>query len=174
MNKKIMFCGTQCTGKSSLAECFSNEILINTNGIRKISKKHNIEHSENSNEEAQTKFCNYYKKFVKENESFISDRSLIDVFAYTTWLYKHFKISEEYWKKQKKQLKKFVDENSDIIYCYFPIEFPVEDDGIRSIDEDYRKEIDEIIKDILQAYKIDYFEISGNLEDRKNIIYTIL
>ena len=45
---------------------------------------------------------------------------------------------------------------------------------MRSIDEEYRQEIDEIIKMILDKYSIDYIEISGSIDDRKNILYTLI
>ena len=177
MDKKIMFTGAQGTGKTTLIystmESYENT-PVSINGIRDLIKKYKLDHSENSNETTQTKIFNYYKKLVRDNKTLVCDRSLIDVFAYTLSLYKHFKVSEDYFKKQERAFAKFVKENKDITYCYFPIEFKVVNDGVRSIDEEYRTEIDTNIKAILKTYNIDYIEISGSMDDRKNILYTIL
>ena len=104
---KIMFTGTQGTGKTSLINELDTNLYKYTNGIRSLVKKYKLEHSENSNEKTQTKIFNNYKKYVKEHDDFISDRSLIDVFAHTAHLYKHFKVSEEYLLQQEKLLKNF-------------------------------------------------------------------
>ena len=58
---------------------------------------------------------------------------------------------------------------------YFPIEFEVVDDGVRSLDEEYRREIDNNIKSILEELGINYYVMEGAQEERlemmKNIIW---
>lgn len=168
---KIILTGAQGTGKTTV---LSNvEYPKITEVVRKLAK-HGININEMGDEEGQIKIFNKYKSLFKVTPEFISDRGLTDVFAYTTWLYKHGRVSEEFWKKQKAALRKFQKDNPDIVYCYFPIEFPLVKDGVRSEDESFRKEIDEIIQDILQAFGFDYIEVTGPIEDRVNIIYTLL
>jgi hypothetical protein len=68
--------------------------------------------------------------------------------------------------KQIKALHKFRDANPDIIYCYFPIEFPVVDDGVRDMDEDFRSAIDTNIKRLMSMCGIQPIYIRGSVEDR--------
>lgn len=58
--------------------------------------------------------------------------------------------------------EKFVKRNYDRydILFYTPIEFPLEKDGIRFEDEEYQKEIDSLIKELLDTYDIKYFTLT--------------
>ena len=63
---------------------------------------------------------------------------------------------------------------------YIPIEFDLVEDGVRSSDKHYQKEIDKYIKDILEEHvdPLNMCEIRGSPSERatkvKNIIYTLV
>lgn len=49
---------------------------------------------------------------------------------------------------------------------YLPITFRLQGDGARSEDEEYQKEIDRKIKQIVDNYGIPYISVSGSTEER--------
>ena len=83
---------------------------------------------------------------------------------------KEMKISE-FWKKMKyEEFVKFsVHKRYDIIF-YTPIEFELEKDWTRFEDSEFQKEIDEIILQKLDEYRIPYITLRGSVEERIAII----
>ncbi len=47
-------------------------------------------------------------------------------------------------------------------YIYFPIEFASVDDGVRSISEEWRKEVDEEFKAVLEGVRQPYLTVTGS------------
>ena len=76
--------------------------------------------------------------------------------------------------KQGVGLANFVRNNPDIVYIYFPIEFEVVNDGVRSVDTEYQKVIDAYIKSSLDALKINYLTVHGTPEERYNQIMNFI
>ena len=72
--------------------------------------------------------------------------------------------------EQLEDVEDFTLSNPKTLVFYFPIEFPVVDDGFRSKDEEFRKKIDENIKNILNYRHIPYIEVRGTVEERLNTI----
>ena len=101
---------------------------------------------------------------------------MIDVLAYTTYLQQTTGLKEfiPLCQKQTKIVQDFFLKHDDIIICYFPIEFGVSDDGVRSTNEVFRSKIDEIIKYILTVYTRKYYTITGDTKERYNQIDKIL
>lgn len=163
---KIVFTGAQGTGKTTILNEYRDKgFEIVTEVVRNLSKK-GVKINKDGDEKGQTKIFNEYKKIFTEKDHFISDRGLIDVVAYTVYLARHGKVSEEFADKQLKQLSKFLATNPDIFYCYFPIEFDVVDDGVRDMDEEFRKEISDIILSLLGAFGMGFVPITGTVEER--------
>lgn len=165
---RIVFTGAQGTGKTTVLNFFQEQGMnVITEVVRNLAKK-GVNINKNGDEKGQTKIFKEYEKLLGELDfnGYISDRGLVDVVAYTVYLSKHGKISEKFADKQIKALKKFRDANPDITYCYFPIEFPVEDDGVRDMDEEFRVEIDNIIRYLMETCSIQPIVIRGDVEYR--------
>lgn len=168
---KYLFTGTQSTGKSTILNHYKERGLnVVTEVVRNLAKESNIKVNELGDEEGQKLIFNTYKEILSNTNNYISDRSLVDVIAYTQYLVCSGSIHPSLLWEQLEDLEEFVKNNPDAIFCYFPIEFPVVDDGFRSLDEEFRKKIDENIKNILESKGIHYVEIRGSVEDRLKII----
>lgn len=169
---RIIFTGAQGTGKTTVLNYFAEQGQnVITEVIRNLAKK-GVKINKDGDEKGQAKIFKEYEKLLSEITpgGYISDRGLIDVVAYTVYLSRHGKVSEKFAQKQIKALKKFRANNSDITYCYFPIEFPVIADGVRDVDENFRAEIADIIQQLLVDCEIHPVIIRGDVEKRINKI----
>jgi hypothetical protein len=79
----------------------------------------------------------------------ISDRSTYDQLAYVTYAYLRGRIDLNDFMTLRQRLMDW-GALYDLI-VYLPIEFPLVPDGVRSLDESYREDIDRLIRDILDA-----------------------
>lgn len=166
---RIILTGAQGTGKTTILNHYKNQQYnIITEVVRNLAKK-GVPINENGTYEGQNIIFQEYKRLLSSKEDYMSDRGLTDVFGYSLYLQyinpwdcSVNKLVEH----QKVELVDFLSKNPDVIFCYFPIEFPVENDGVRSVDEEYRKLIDRNIKFILDELSIPYYTISGELDKR--------
>lgn len=186
----VHFIGAQGTGKTTLLNQLVEESIkfdsgINiktiTNVVRSLVESEGIKINKKGNSTSQNLIFDEYLKIFSNVDPYIdwvSDRSLIDVVAYTKYLNTRNKVSLKRYEQQFNILKLWY-ENSPIakntIFVYFPIEFNVVEDGVRSVDEEYRREIDNNIKSILEELGVNYYIMEGTREERlelmKNIIW---
>lgn len=165
---RIIFTGAQGTGKTTVLKEFeSRGQRVITEVVRELMKK-GVKINKDGDEKGQAKIFKTYKDLLGElsADGYISDRGLLDVTAYTMYLYQHGQVSDKFLQKQIKQLKAFKESTPDIIYCFFPIEFPVVDDGVRDMDEDFRKEIEYNILELMAIVGISPIVITGSVEAR--------
>jgi len=82
-------------------------------------------------------------------DSLLTDRTIIDVMAFTN-------LSKTINNEQKinfETLYKDLIKEYDYIFYISPLGIPIEDNGIREIDPEYRMEIDKEIRNLLEKYK---------------------
>lgn len=188
MSKLFIFTGAQGTGKTTIlnevvSEYKDMEVITNVvrnlynSGDIKINKKGNGKTQQLIYDTLKLKYIDYLYNSCYEdfNTGCICDRSLVDVVAYTKYLYEQGKASKKSYEEQLKDLKEWaIYHRCGCKHVYIPIEFPAKEDGIRDIDEEYRREIDSNIKWLLQECEIDYYILEGSIEERvemtKNII----
>ena len=167
---KIILTGAQGTGKSTILKEFQLEgYNVITEVVRNFANK-GIKINEDGNSHGQKLIFDEYVNLFNSNPSFVSDRGLTDVLAYTKYLYYEDKVSSIEYMREMDKLKKFHDNNKDIVYIYFPIEFPLKDDGVRSMSETFREEIDKNIVNILRSFHIPYITVTGSIQKRMQTI----
>jgi nicotinamide riboside kinase len=102
-------------------------------------------------------------ELLKEN--IITDRTIIDVMAFTNLSEKiPYYVGDDYEKLASHLIRDY-----DYIFYISPEGVEIEDNGVRSIDPEYRKEVDEEIKGLLVKYssKISKLHmLSGSTYDR--------
>lgn len=64
-------------------------------------------------------------------------------------------------------IQKIVDVNAkyDLVF-YLPIEFPIPDDGLRSLNTDFQRFVDKQLRVYLSKHKIKYHELTGDIASR--------
>lgn len=173
---KYILCGTQGTGKTSVLKHFDGKMNTITEVVRNLVKDEHIPVNEQGTEHGQRRiFDTYYEILSKTEAPYISDRGLVDVLAYTCYNMKDKgEKGEKFMDELMERFVHFQEVNPDVVYFYVPIEFDVVWDGFRSMDEDFRKEIDKNIKDLLDAMNVDYIELRGTVEERLEIIENVM
>ena len=168
---RIILTGAQGTGKTTVLNLLKDKYPPITNVCRTLAKS-GVKLNEMGDTASQALIFDTYAELLKQ-ENYVSDRGLTDVFGYSTWLCKNGKITREELLREELLLRGFV-ENYPAIYFYFPIEFPVINDGVRSIDEEFRKEIDNNIHGNLLSYVGHFFMVSGSVDARIEGIQDVL
>lgn len=166
IKKRIILTGAQCTGKTTLM----NELAKDGTKTLSIAREHAIEsgwspETGSSEEYQKTLFAELYKA-VSSKKNYISDRGLTCVAAYTFSGALDENISKKTADNQYLKLAKFHLDNPDILLVYVPVEFPIEEDGVRNTDYADQAKIDFLIKNILDTAEIPYITVSGTVEER--------
>lgn len=167
MNKRIILTGAQGTGKTTVLNMFKETgYPVITEVVRNLVKNKGISINKEGTDDTQMLVFNTYADLLGNTKKYVSDRGLTDVISYTAAGVFEGKVSKSVLDEQEVLIEEFVKNNPDITYIYFPIEFPVVADGTRSVDEDYRAQIDGLIHDTLDNLGIDYLTITGTPEER--------
>ncbi|MFH1744839.1 MAG: ATP-binding protein [bacterium] len=102
-------------------------------------------------------------------QPWVADKCLIDILAYAHFLFQH---EPEFLRVAGEMIKKNI--NYDLV-IYLPTgEFPIEDNGMRSTDPKFQKDIDDVILDLLMELNIPYYRISGDKKTRSREVRNIL
>lgn len=177
MNVKVNFVGAQGTGKTTLLEAarrdeYFKDFQFCTEIVRDLVKKKNLSINESGNAKSQKVFFDAYNKILNK-DGYISDRCILDVHAYTNYLYDYKSSNSE--KEFQSLYKEILRENSILkslnkdsfgIIIYFPIEFELVDDGIRSLNVYFQEYIDQYIVNTLNKYQLPFYTIRGSVEQR--------
>ena len=174
---RYILTGAQGVGKTSMLKKFDGKMNVVTEVVRNLAKTEHINVNESGDMNGQTRiFETYFDVLGKKETPFISDRGLTDVIAYTCYNMKDKgEEGEKFLDGQIERLIEFQKEyGDDTVYFYVPIEFEVENDGFRSVNEEFRKEIDKNIKDILDSLGINYIELRGSVQDRLAVMEEVM
>lgn len=166
MITKIVLCGASGTGKTTVLNEFKkNGWDVQTEVVRTLMKEKGIQINELASEEGQAMIMNTISDQINQSNFFVADRCWIDAAAYTKWSWEHGKFSLDFYLEQyDKMMDEYNRNANETLVVYFPIEFPLVKDGVRSEDEEYRKEVDEHIKYFLKY--IPHITVHGTVEER--------
>ena len=164
---KIAITGAQSTGKSTLLRHLKTDNDLKgfefiDELTRQIAAK-----GININEEASNMSQIFTVTIHAENimkKHFISDRCALDGLVYTRWLHDQGKV-DQWMMDYALGVAKEVLPRYDYIF-YLPAEIPIEDDGIRSASEEFRKEITELFEFYIDRFKLKIYELSGSVAER--------
>jgi len=97
-------------------------------------------------------------------DDFISDRSVLDILAYS------HKLDEEVYDILYNRVKEYFINLPYTKIFYVPIEFEIEADWIRYEWNQYREFIDDTIVRLLNEFKINYITLKGTTEERVSML----
>ncbi len=170
---KIAFTGSHCTGKTTLLNqmkiIFQNADFQYVTEVARGIINRGYPLNMDANMDSYVHYINDQLKAEKRMQScdlFISDRTLLDPLAYALvnkklprpYIHDYFiDMMESIWLLEKEQYD---------LYIYFPIEFPLIYDGVRPEDEQYRKDIDDQIAQLLKRNNVNFLKITGSPGER--------
>jgi nicotinamide riboside kinase len=158
---KIAVVGAHGTGKSTLTKGIASSFRFNI--IPDIvPQAHKLKFPINENTPPETQFWILSKMLELERntpEDWVMEKSLWDNIVYGSFSIRDGGVLEV--------IRKISIDNANydlVFYC--PIEFPIPDDGLRSLNVDFQKTVDRELRNLLKELKIKFYELSGNEEER--------
>ena len=156
--KRIALVGASSTGKTTVFELLKNKFpkyeFVNES-TRNVAK-YGFPINEFGTDATQLAISSFHLEALLKPGNVVLDRCYMDLIVYTN----HMDVDdstkdyiEETWHRVKGEYTH---------YIYFPIEFESVDDGVRSVNEDWRKKIDEEFKVILEGVRQPFLTITGS------------
>lgn len=164
--KRIILTGAQGTGKTTLMNALAADGTKTLSIAREQAINAGWSSVTGTTQDYQKILFQTLFKAVSSKRSYVSDRGLTCVAAYTFDGAIKGTITKQTADKQYLKLQKFHRENPDILLVYVPIEFELEDDGVRNTDKEYQAQIDFFIKNLLDTAGLKYITVTGTVEER--------
>lgn len=169
---KIAIIGAQGVGKTTLAQQIKKDypefkILPEAARLAKMAG-YKLDHT--ATLETELWLINKQIELEGGEDHWVADRCGIDLLAYIQHLFsQEFDLIEF---ATKTLVPKF--STYDLV-IYLPSgEFAIEDDGLRTTDIKFQKDIDNQIKDILKKHKIQFVKIAGSPKERLEKVKSLL
>lgn len=167
---KIAFSGPQGTGKTTLLkylkgdEEFRYKYKFIDEITRRVQKKgYTINEKGDNYDTTQLLIMNEHLSNLFEGDV-IMDRCMLDGLVYTNYLYWEGKVSFWIWEYARRLFYEY-GSNYDYIFYLAP-EFDLEDDGVRSINKEFRDSIENWFEALIGTNSIPVIRLTGSVEDR--------
>jgi nicotinamide riboside kinase len=167
MVKRIALIGASSTGKTTVYELLKNKLpkyeFINES-TRTVAG-YGFPINEAGTSETQLAISSFHLEALLRPGNIVFDRCYMDLLVYSTFMdnisTNVFSYIEDTWNRVKTEYTH---------YIYFPIEFESVDDGVRSINEEWRRKIDNEFKTVLEGVRKPYLTVTGSPMQRVNQI----
>lgn len=159
MIKRIALVGASSTGKTTVYELLKNKLpkyeFINES-TRSVAK-YGFPINELGTSETQLAISSFHLEALLNGNNVILDRCYMDLAVYSSFMpsisTESFNYIMDTWDRVK---------NEYTHYVYFPIEFQSVDDGVRSVNEEWRKDIDLQFQNLLEGVRQPYLTVTGS------------
>ena len=159
MIKRIALVGASSTGKTTVYELLKNKLpkYEFVNESTRTVGSYGFPINEKGTDATQLAISCFHLEALLQPYNQVLDRCFMDVVVYTRFM---DNASEETWKYIDATWNRIKHEYTH--YIYFPIEFDSVDDGVRSVNEKWRTDIDEEFKAVLEGVRQPYLTITGS------------
>jgi nicotinamide riboside kinase len=159
MIKRIALVGASSTGKTTVYELLKNKLpkyeFVNES-TRTVSS-YEFPINEKGTEATQLAISCFHLEALLQPCNQVLDRCFMDVVVYTRFMDNvgggTIKYIDDTWNRVKGEYTH---------YIYFPIEFDSVDDGVRSVNEDWRVKIDKEFQLLLEGVRKPYLTVTGS------------
>ncbi|MGH2829401.1 MAG: AAA family ATPase [Actinomycetota bacterium] len=166
--RRIAIVGSFSTGKTTLAEAGAERLGLPLlpEAAREVAAM-GFKLDKDATPETETLI--FLKQYYNEmtHPEFIGDRSLVDVMTYAGWVLDNQERRKEtaLWDQCLAIARHHLRSQYSHVF-YLPIEFPIVPDGLRPLDPEFQREIDERMLKILSDNSIEYATVHGSVEER--------
>ena len=159
MVNRVALVGASSTGKTTVYELLKNKLdkydFINES-TRSVAE-YGFPINEKGTSKTQLAISSFHLEALLRPGDLLLDRCYMDLMVYSNFMPgidapSHSYI-EDTWNRVKKQYTHFI---------YFPIEFKSVDDGVRSVNEEWRVSIDKEFKLLLDGVRKPYLTVTGS------------
>lgn len=196
----IGFTGAQCTGKTTLLNLLKKKLSNSKwtksndgvyrnewNFVPEVTRKvmrEGLKINEAGDDVTQLFILKEHLQnhVVDVNDKWILDRCILDGYVFTRWLYEQGSV-EKWVLNYACNLLSMLGERLDHILYTEPDDIPIEDDGERSINVQFRNDIVNIYEEIMEStmstpgkdtWRGKIVRLSGSVDQRMNTIESIL
>jgi nicotinamide riboside kinase len=159
MVKRIALVGASSTGKTTVYELLKNKLpkyeFINES-TRTVGS-YGFPINEAGTSETQLAISSFHLEALLRPGNVVLDRCYMDLIVYSNFMDKISKEAHNYIEDTWNRVK-----NEYTHYIYFPIEFKSVDDGVRSVNEDWREKIDKEFQLLLEGVRKPYLTVTGS------------
>jgi nicotinamide riboside kinase len=166
MIKRVALVGASSTGKTTVYELLKNKLpkwdFINES-TRTVAR-YGYPINEEGTDETQLAISNFHLEALLRPYNLVLDRCYMDVVVYSRHMNIKTRTQEfivDTWKRIQNEYTHFI---------YFPIEFYSVEDGLRSTNEEWRRDIDNEFVNVLEATNKKYLKVTGSPIQRVNQI----
>lgn len=169
--------GAQSVGKTTLLNALRSERLFKDNyticdEVTRRVKGYGLPINEGGTDITQHLIMNEHIVNVYMNANMLTDRTALDGLIYSLYLHKNNKITSNTLKYVKEVFSK-VWKSYNYIF-YIEPEFEIVDDGVRSINLQFRDEIVDLFESTIEKEKLVVYRVKGSVRDRVSTIINIL
>jgi len=159
MVKRVALVGASSTGKTTVFELLKNKFpkyeFVNES-TRSVAE-YGFPINEQGTSETQLAISSFHLEALLKPYNLILDRCYLDLVVYSHFMEnidpKVLRYIDDTWNRVKSEYTH---------YIYFPIEFDSVDDGVRSVNEDWRTKVDGLFQDYLEELNKPYLTITGS------------
>ena len=159
MITRIALVGASSTGKTTVYELLKNKLpkYEFVNESTRTVGSYGFPINEEGTDATQLAISSFHLEALLQPYNLVLDRCYMDVVVYSKFMenidVSTYNYIEDTWNRVK---------NEYTHYVYFPIEFDSIDDGVRSVNEEWRKKIDDEFKAVLDGVRQPYLTITGS------------
>ena len=159
MITRVALVGASSTGKTTVYELLKNKLpkFDFINESTRTVGGYGFPINEEGTDATQLAISSFHLEALLRPYNLILDRCYMDLVVYSKFMKnidsRTFEYIEDTWNRVKKEYTHYV---------YFPIEFESVDDGVRSIDEKWRNDIDLEFQCILDGVRKPYLTVTGS------------
>ena len=165
---KIAFTGAHSTGKTTLLNKLKHDPMFNLEFecideiTRRMTKK-GLKINEGGDDITQLLIMNSHISNILKSKS-IMDRCALDGVVYTRCMYEKGQVADWVMDFAENVFEKIIGKY-DFIFYLTP-EFAMEDDGVRSVDQGFQKQIVKLFEQYILECEVPVIHLTGSVESR--------